>query len=68
MPQRRISHGFGSSSTGAHPRRLENCAFPELVPHGYTIQAQRDHFGAHDNERIDVTGTFHTDWAKGAVS
>ena len=29
------------------------------------IQAQRDYFGAHSYERIDVKGTFHTDWAKG---
>jgi 6-phosphogluconate dehydrogenase len=26
------------------------------------IQAQRDFFGAHTYERIDATGTFHTDW------
>jgi len=29
------------------------------------IQAQRDYFGAHTYSRIDVKGTFHTDWAKG---
>ncbi len=29
------------------------------------IQAQRDYFGAHSYERIDVKGTFHTDWTKG---
>ena len=29
------------------------------------IQAQRDYFGAHSYERIDVKGTFHTDWKKG---
>ena len=28
------------------------------------IQAQRDFFGAHTFERIDVPGTFHADWAK----
>jgi 6-phosphogluconate dehydrogenase len=28
------------------------------------IQAQRDYFGAHTYERIDVKGTFHTDWTK----
>jgi len=28
------------------------------------IQAQRDYFGAHSYERIDVKGTFHTDWTK----
>jgi len=26
------------------------------------IQAQRDFFGAHTYERIDVRGTFHTQW------
>jgi 6-phosphogluconate dehydrogenase len=26
------------------------------------IQAQRDYFGAHTYERVDMTGTFHTDW------
>jgi 6-phosphogluconate dehydrogenase len=29
------------------------------------IQAQRDYFGAHSYERIDVKGTFHTNWTKG---
>jgi 6-phosphogluconate dehydrogenase len=28
------------------------------------IQAQRDYFGAHSYERIDLKGTFHTDWTK----
>jgi 6-phosphogluconate dehydrogenase len=28
------------------------------------IQAQRDYFGAHTYERIDDTGTFHTEWDK----
>ena len=28
------------------------------------VQAQRDYFGAHSYERIDVKGTFHTDWTK----
>jgi len=28
------------------------------------IQAQRDYFGAHTYERIDVKGTFHTEWGK----
>jgi 6-phosphogluconate dehydrogenase len=27
-------------------------------------QAQRDYFGAHTYERIDIKGTFHTDWEK----
>jgi 6-phosphogluconate dehydrogenase len=27
------------------------------------IQAQRDYFGAHTYERIDVRGSFHTDWS-----
>ncbi|BCM90557.1 6-phosphogluconate dehydrogenase, NADP(+)-dependent, decarboxylating [Abditibacteriota bacterium] len=26
------------------------------------LQAQRDYFGAHTYERVDKTGTFHTDW------
>jgi 6-phosphogluconate dehydrogenase len=26
------------------------------------IQAQRDFFGAHTYERVDATGSFHTDW------
>ncbi len=29
------------------------------------IQAQRDYFGAHSYERVDIKGTFHTDWTKG---
>jgi 6-phosphogluconate dehydrogenase len=28
------------------------------------IQAQRDFFGSHTYERIDIKGTFHTDWTK----
>ena len=28
------------------------------------IQAQRDYFGAHTYQRIDVPGTFHTQWEK----
>jgi 6-phosphogluconate dehydrogenase len=28
------------------------------------IQAQRDYFGAHTYERIDVKGTFHTEWER----
>jgi 6-phosphogluconate dehydrogenase len=32
---------------------------------GNLIQAQRDYFGAHSYERIDVKGTFHTEWTKG---
>jgi len=26
------------------------------------IQAQRDFFGAHTYQRIDKSGTFHTEW------
>ena len=28
------------------------------------IQAQRDYFGAHNYERTDAKGTFHTIWEK----
>ena len=28
------------------------------------LQAQRDYFGAHTYERIDRSGTFHTDWTR----
>jgi 6-phosphogluconate dehydrogenase len=28
------------------------------------IQAQRDYFGAHTYQRVDVEGTFHTEWEK----
>ena len=31
------------------------------------IQAQRDYFGSHTYERIDATGTFHTEWEKNAL-
>jgi 6-phosphogluconate dehydrogenase len=27
-------------------------------------QAQRDFFGAHGYERVDKTGSFHTEWSK----
>jgi 6-phosphogluconate dehydrogenase len=26
------------------------------------IQAQRDYFGAHTYQRVDVPGVFHTEW------
>jgi 6-phosphogluconate dehydrogenase len=26
------------------------------------IQAQRDHFGSHTYERVDMEGIFHTEW------
>jgi len=26
------------------------------------VQAQRDYFGAHTYQRIDMEGTFHTEW------
>jgi 6-phosphogluconate dehydrogenase len=29
------------------------------------IQSQRDFFGAHTYQRIDVAGTFHADWETG---
>ncbi|MCX6629157.1 MAG: NADP-dependent phosphogluconate dehydrogenase, partial [Candidatus Solibacter sp.] len=32
------------------------------------IQAQRDYFGAHSYERMDVKGTYHTDWAEALSS
>ncbi|MCO5610788.1 hypothetical protein L7F22_065029 [Adiantum nelumboides] len=28
------------------------------------LQAQRDYFGAHTYERVDVPGTYHTEWSK----
>lgn len=28
------------------------------------VQAQRDYFGAHTYERVDVSGSFHTEWFK----
>jgi 6-phosphogluconate dehydrogenase len=28
------------------------------------IQAQRDYFGAHTYERVDVPGVFHTQWGE----
>lgn len=28
------------------------------------VQAQRDYFGAHTYERIDLPGSYHTEWAK----
>ncbi|GER45267.1 6-phosphogluconate dehydrogenase [Striga asiatica] len=32
------------------------------------VQAQRDYFGAHTYERVDVPGSFHTEWFKIAKS
>jgi 6-phosphogluconate dehydrogenase len=29
------------------------------------IQAQRDYFGAHTYQRIDMPGSFHTEWEAG---
>jgi 6-phosphogluconate dehydrogenase len=36
----------------------------ERLPHNL-LQAQRDYFGAHTYERLDVGGSFHTEWAEG---
>jgi 6-phosphogluconate dehydrogenase len=33
------------------------------LPHNL-LQAQRDYFGAHTYERLDESGTFHTDWLR----
>jgi 6-phosphogluconate dehydrogenase len=30
------------------------------------VQAQRDYFGAHTYERVDMPGSFHTEWFKTA--
>ena len=35
----------------------------ERLPHNL-LQAQRDYFGSHTYERIDMDGVFHTDWGK----
>ncbi|MEM6628693.1 MAG: NADP-dependent phosphogluconate dehydrogenase [Bacteroidota bacterium] len=35
--------------------------FSERLP-ANMIQAQRDYFGAHTYQRVDQSGTFHTDW------
>jgi 6-phosphogluconate dehydrogenase len=35
----------------------------ERLPHNL-LQAQRDYFGSHTYERIDMDGVFHTDWQK----
>ena len=35
----------------------------ERLPHNL-LQAQRDYFGSHTYERIDMDGFFHTDWQK----
>lgn len=32
------------------------------------VQAQRDYFGAHTYERVDMDGAYHTDWFKIAKS
>ncbi|XP_047321561.1 6-phosphogluconate dehydrogenase, decarboxylating 1, chloroplastic [Impatiens glandulifera] len=32
------------------------------------VQAQRDYFGAHTYERIDIPGAYHTEWSKLAKS
>lgn len=40
---------FDAYSSGSSPANL--------------IQAQRDYFGSHTYERIDATGTFHTEWS-----
>jgi 6-phosphogluconate dehydrogenase len=35
----------------------------ERLPHNL-LQAQRDYFGSHTYERVDMEGVFHTDWSK----
>ena len=33
----------------------------ERLPHNL-LQAQRDYFGSHTYERVDMEGSFHTEW------
>jgi len=40
-------------------------AYRSVVLPANLIQAQRDFFGAHQYERIDAEGSFHTQWDKG---
>ncbi|KPK34205.1 MAG: 6-phosphogluconate dehydrogenase [Nitrospira bacterium SG8_35_1] len=35
----------------------------ERLPHNL-LQAQRDYFGSHTYERVDMEGSFHTEWGK----
>jgi 6-phosphogluconate dehydrogenase len=39
-------------------------AYRSAVLPANLIQAQRDFFGAHQYERLDAAGSFHTDWEK----
>lgn len=39
-------------------------AYRELTCPANLIQAQRDYFGSHTYERIDLEGSFHTEWEK----
>jgi 6-phosphogluconate dehydrogenase len=49
----------GFSSALAYLESLRSAWLPANL-----IQAQRDYFGAHSYQRIDVEGDFHTDWAE----
>lgn len=55
-----ISNGYPVSALSASLNYL-NAYTREKLPTNL-IQAQRDYFGSHTYERVDVPGVFHTDW------
>jgi 6-phosphogluconate dehydrogenase len=55
-----IQHGIPVPAFTSALSYYDSYRAPELPAN--LIQAQRDYFGAHTYERMDRSGTYHTDW------
>ena len=55
-----MDHGIPTAALAASLNYF-NAYSSEFLP-ANLIQAQRDYFGAHTYERVDKTGSFHTEW------
>ncbi len=55
-----IEHAIATPALGASLWYLDNLRSDRLPT--YLVQAQRDYFGSHTYERIDMPGSFHTEW------
>ena len=66
LPSLRVLSGFAARSGIPMPGMLASLsyfdAFRSATSPANLIQAQRDYFGAHTYERIDASGSFHTEW------
>ena len=57
-----VTLGLPAPGLAASVAYLDSLRSPWLPDN--LIQAQRDYFGAHTYQRVDMEGTFHTRWGK----